>query len=95
MDTAQGWSTTYPSVSPSYTSPGVAAEQGTDAALLVGAVDRVDVRRARAADAQVEAAARGVGAIDMISRLPGGFLHQVSERGRNLTVAALAGRAYG
>jgi hypothetical protein len=38
--------------------PRVAAEQGTDAALLVGAVDRVDVRRARAADAQVEAAAR-------------------------------------
>src|SRR4029077_13384504 len=27
---------------------------------------------------------RGVGAIDMISRLPGGFGHEVSERGRNL-----------
>jgi len=33
--------------------------------------------RPDATDAQVEAAARGVGAIDMISRLPGGFGHQV------------------
>ena len=37
-----------------------------------------------ATDAEVEAAARGVGAIEMISRLPGGFGHEVSERGRNL-----------
>ena len=40
--------------------------------------------RPDATDAEVEAAARGVGAIEMISRLPGGFLHEVSERGRNL-----------
>jgi len=33
----------------------------------------------------VEAAARGVGAIEMISRLPGGFRHEVAERGRNLS----------
>jgi len=64
--------------------------------LFAGTVrDAIAYGRPDAADAQVEAAARGVGAIDMISRLPGGFLHQVSERGRNLTVAALAGRAYG
>jgi ATP-binding cassette, subfamily B, bacterial len=38
-----------------------------------------------ASDAEVEAAARGVGAIEMISRLPGGFGHEVAERGRNLS----------
>ncbi len=38
-----------------------------------------------ATDAEVEAAARGVGAIEMIARLPGGFMHEVSERGRNLS----------
>jgi ATP-binding cassette subfamily B protein len=37
-----------------------------------------------ASDAEIEAAARGVGAIEMISRLPGGFRHEVAERGRNL-----------
>ncbi len=36
-------------------------------------------------DEEVEAAARGVGAIEMISRLPGGFSHEVAERGRNLS----------
>jgi ATP-binding cassette, subfamily B, bacterial len=38
-----------------------------------------------ATDAEVEAAARAVGAIDMIARLPGGFHYQVAERGRNLS----------
>ncbi len=38
-----------------------------------------------ASDAEVEAAARAVGAVDMIARLPGGFYHQVAERGRNLS----------
>ena len=53
--------------------------------LFAGTVrDAIAYGRPDATDAQVEAAARGVGAIDMISRLPGGFLHQVSERGRNL-----------
>jgi ATP-binding cassette subfamily B protein len=53
--------------------------------LFAGTVrDAIAYGRPDATDAQVEAAARGVGAIDMISRLPGGFGHQVSERGRNL-----------
>jgi ATP-binding cassette subfamily B protein len=40
--------------------------------------------RPDATDAEVERAAREVGAIDMIARLPGGFQHEVAERGRNL-----------
>jgi ATP-binding cassette subfamily B protein len=46
--------------------------------------DAIAYGRPDATDAEVEAAARGVGAIEMISRLPGGFHHHVSERGRNL-----------
>ncbi|MEU0137019.1 ABC transporter ATP-binding protein [Streptomyces sp. NPDC006296] len=38
-----------------------------------------------ATDAQVEAAARAVGAHDMIATLDGGYLHAVAERGRNLS----------
>ncbi len=38
-----------------------------------------------ATDAQVEAAARAVGALGMIAGLPGGFYHEVAERGRNLS----------
>jgi ATP-binding cassette subfamily B protein len=38
-----------------------------------------------ASDAEVEAATRAVGAIEMIARLPGGFRHEVTERGRNLS----------
>jgi ATP-binding cassette, subfamily B, bacterial len=34
---------------------------------------------------EVVAAARAVGALDMIERLPGGFGHEVAERGRNLS----------
>ena len=53
--------------------------------LFAGTVrDAIAYGRPHATDAEVEAAARGVGAIDMISRLPGGFGHEVSERGRNL-----------
>jgi ATP-binding cassette subfamily B protein len=53
--------------------------------LFAGTVrDAIAYGRPDATDAEVEAAARGVGAIDMIARLPGGFLHHVSERGRNL-----------
>jgi ATP-binding cassette subfamily B protein len=56
-----------------------------EAYLFAGTVrDAIAYGRPDASDAEVEAAARGVGAIDMISRLPGGFLHEVSERGRNL-----------
>jgi ATP-binding cassette, subfamily B, bacterial len=47
--------------------------------------DAIAYGRPDASDAQVEAAARGVGAIEMISRLPGGFRHTVTERGRNLS----------
>ena len=53
--------------------------------LFAGTVrDAIAYGRPDATDAEVEAAARGVGAIEMISRLPGGFGHEVSERGRNL-----------
>jgi ATP-binding cassette subfamily B protein len=53
--------------------------------LFAGTVrDAIAYGRPDATDAEVEAAARGVGAIDMISRLPGGFGHEVAERGRNL-----------
>jgi ATP-binding cassette subfamily B protein len=47
--------------------------------------DAIAYGRPDASDADVEAAARGVGAIEMISRLPGGFDHEVAERGRNLS----------
>jgi ATP-binding cassette subfamily B protein len=47
--------------------------------------DAIAYGRPEASDAEVEAAARGVGAIEMISRLPGGFYHEVAERGRNLS----------
>jgi ATP-binding cassette subfamily B protein len=47
--------------------------------------DAIAYGRPDASDAEVEAAARGVGAIEMISRLPGGFEHEVTERGRNLS----------
>jgi ATP-binding cassette subfamily B protein len=67
--------------------------------LFAGTVrDAIAYGRPDATDAEVEAAARGVGAIEMIARLPGGFGHEVSERGRNLSagqrqLVALA-RAY-
>ncbi|MFD3738862.1 ABC transporter ATP-binding protein [Streptomyces sp. NPDC058629] len=38
-----------------------------------------------ATDARVEAAARAVGAHDMVATLEGGYLHEVAERGRNLS----------
>ncbi|MCL2583555.1 MAG: ABC transporter ATP-binding protein/permease [Streptosporangiales bacterium] len=41
--------------------------------------------RPTSSDEEVETAARGVGAHDMITRLPGGYGHQVGERGRNLS----------
>jgi ATP-binding cassette subfamily B protein len=47
--------------------------------------DAIAYGRPNATDAEVEAAARGVGAIEMISRMPGGFDHEVAERGRNLS----------
>ncbi|MFD7918335.1 ABC transporter transmembrane domain-containing protein [Streptomyces sp. NPDC059740] len=41
--------------------------------------------RPEATDAEVEAAARAVGAHDMIAGLTDGYLHEVAERGRNLS----------
>jgi ATP-binding cassette, subfamily B, bacterial len=47
--------------------------------------DAIAYGRPEATDAEVEAAARGVGAFGGISRLPGGMRHVVAERGRNLS----------
>ncbi|BCL20642.1 ABC transporter ATP-binding protein [Streptomyces tuirus] len=57
-----------------------------EAYLFQGTVrDAIAYGRPDATDAQVEAAARAVGAHDMIATLEGGYLHQVAERGRNLS----------
>ncbi|MFE3552732.1 ABC transporter ATP-binding protein [Streptomyces kronopolitis] len=54
--------------------------------LFAGTVrDAIAYGRPDATDAQVEAAARAVGAHDMIATLDGGYLHEVAERGRNLS----------
>ncbi|MGW2679699.1 ABC transporter ATP-binding protein [Streptomyces sp. NPDC001436] len=47
--------------------------------------DAIAYGRPEASDAEVEAAARAVGAHDMIATLDGGYLATVSERGRNLS----------
>nr|WP_307865661.1 ABC transporter ATP-binding protein [Streptomyces montanisoli] len=57
-----------------------------EAYLFPGTVrDAISYGRPGASDAEVEAAARAVGAHDMIATLDGGYLHQVAERGRNLS----------
>lgn len=57
-----------------------------EAYLFEGTVrDAIAYGRMDATDAEVEAAARAVGAHDMIATLDGGYLHSVSERGRNLS----------
>ncbi|MHC0429751.1 ABC transporter ATP-binding protein [Streptomyces sp. O3] len=57
-----------------------------EAYLFAGTVrDAIAYGRPEATDAQVEAAARAVGAHDMIATLDGGYLHEVTERGRNLS----------
>lgn len=57
-----------------------------EAYLFEGTVrDAIAYGRPEATDAQVEAAARAVGAHDMIATLDGGYLHEVAERGRNLS----------
>ncbi|MEU3459901.1 ABC transporter ATP-binding protein [Streptomyces sp. NPDC006733] len=54
--------------------------------LFAGTVrDSIAYGRMDATDAEVEAAARAVGAHDMIATLDGGYLHLVTERGRNLS----------
>ncbi|MER5882638.1 ABC transporter ATP-binding protein [Streptomyces sp. NPDC001941] len=57
-----------------------------EAYLFPGTVrDAIAYGRPGASDAEVEAAARSVGAHDMIATLDGGYLHEVAERGRNLS----------
>ncbi|MGP4047555.1 ABC transporter ATP-binding protein [Streptomyces sp. 2A115] len=57
-----------------------------EAYLFQGTVrDAIAYGRPDATDAEVEAAARAVGAHDMIATLDGGYLHEVDERGRNLS----------
>ncbi|MET8640733.1 ABC transporter ATP-binding protein [Streptomyces sp. NPDC004675] len=57
-----------------------------EAYLFEGTVrDAVAYGRPDATDAEVEAAARAVGAHEMIATLEGGYLHEVAERGRNLS----------
>ncbi|MDH2391671.1 ABC transporter ATP-binding protein [Streptomyces sp. HNM0663] len=57
-----------------------------EAYLFEGTVrDAIAYGRPDATDAEVEAAARAVGAHDMIATLDGGYLHEVTERGRNLS----------
>ncbi|MEO5832516.1 MAG: ABC transporter ATP-binding protein [Nakamurella sp.] len=47
--------------------------------------DNIAYGRSDATDAEVEAAARAVGAVEAISLLPGRFHHPVTDRGRNLS----------
>ncbi|HEY0260553.1 MAG TPA: ABC transporter ATP-binding protein, partial [Lacisediminihabitans sp.] len=57
-----------------------------EAFLFTGRVrDNIAYGREEATDAEVEAAARAVGAHKFIVELPGGYLHELSERGRSLS----------
>ncbi|HEY0933547.1 MAG TPA: ABC transporter ATP-binding protein [Trebonia sp.] len=57
-----------------------------EAYLFSGTVaDAIAYARPGAADAEIEAAARAVGAHDMITGLSGGYAHEVGERGRSLS----------
>jgi ATP-binding cassette subfamily B protein len=57
-----------------------------EAFLFTGSVrDNIAYGRPEASDADVEAAARAVGAHDFVAALPGGYGHQVAERGRSLS----------
>src|ERR1700761_8507936 len=57
-----------------------------EAYLFAGTVrDAIAYGRPSATDAEVEAAARAVGAHEMVSRLTGGYYHEVTERGHNLS----------
>ncbi|PYC77502.1 ABC transporter ATP-binding protein, partial [Streptomyces tateyamensis] len=57
-----------------------------EAYLFAGTVrEAIAYGRPGASDAEVEAAARAVGAHQMISALPGGYQHEVAGRGRNLS----------
>ena len=57
-----------------------------EAFLFTGSIrDNIAYGRPGASDAQVEGAARAVGAHDLIASLPGGYHHELSERGRSLS----------
>jgi ATP-binding cassette subfamily B protein len=57
-----------------------------EAFLFSGTIrDNIAYGRPEASDASVEAAARAVGAHEFIARLPGGYRHELSERGRSLS----------
>ena len=57
-----------------------------EAFLFSGTVrDNIAYGRTDAADAEVEGAARAVGAHDFIAALPGGYRHELAERGRSLS----------
>jgi ATP-binding cassette subfamily B protein len=54
--------------------------------LFTGTVrDNIAYGRPTATDADVEAAARAVGAHDLVASLPDGYLHEISERGASLS----------
>ncbi len=57
-----------------------------EAFLFSGTIrDNIAYGRRGATDAEVEAAARAVGAHEFVTSLPGGYLQPVSERGRSLS----------
>jgi ATP-binding cassette subfamily B protein len=57
-----------------------------EAFLFSGSVrDNIAYGRPDASDAEVESAARAVGAHDFVAELPGGYHHELSERGRSLS----------
>jgi ATP-binding cassette subfamily B protein len=57
-----------------------------EAFLFSGTIrDNIAYGRPSASDGRVEAAARSVGAHDFIARLAGGYLHELTERGRSLS----------
>jgi ATP-binding cassette subfamily B protein len=54
--------------------------------LFTGTIrDNIAYGRPEAGETEVEAAARAVGAHDFIVQLPGGYRHEISERGRSLS----------
>jgi ATP-binding cassette, subfamily B, bacterial len=57
-----------------------------EAFLFTGSIrDNIAYGRPDADDATVEAAARAVGAHDFVAELPGGYRHELAERGRSLS----------
>jgi ATP-binding cassette subfamily B protein len=54
--------------------------------LFTGSIrDNIAYGRPEATDAEVEAAARSVGAHELVASLPGGYLHEITERGSSLS----------